>query len=169
MSIKNNQVKEQTQLLRKNTSLKNKPIIYFDMDGVLADFHRAIKEKVTPELAAKYGTDIDQIPGIFNDLYPIPGAIFAFKELSRSYDCYILSTAPWGNPEAWMEKRLWVEKHLGELGHKRLILSHNKHLNRGDYLIDDRLANGADRFEGEHLLFGGDAFPGWYEVLKYLA
>ena len=39
----------------------------------------------------------------------------------------------------------------------------------GDYLIDDRLANGSDRFEGEHLLFGGDEFPSWYEVLKYLA
>jgi len=164
-------VKFQIQVcpLGKEADLKNKPIIYFDMDGVLADFHRAIREKVTPELAVKYGEDIDQIPGIFKDLQPIPGAIFAFQELSRVYDCYILSTAPWGNPEAWMEKRLWVEKHLGVFGHKRLILSHNKHLNKGDYLIDDRLANGADKFEGEHILFGGDEFPSWYEVLKYLA
>jgi 5'(3')-deoxyribonucleotidase len=162
-------VKEQTKFLKEKSKLTNKAILYFDMDGVLADFHRAIREKVTPELAVQYGTDVDQIPGIFNDLHPIPGAIFAFEELSRLYDVYILSTAPWGNPEAWMEKRLWVEKHLGDLAHKRLILSHNKHLNRGDYLIDDRLANGADRFEGEHILFGGDEFPTWLEVLKYLA
>jgi 5'(3')-deoxyribonucleotidase len=138
------------------------------MDGVLADFHRAIKEKVTPELSDKYGTDIDQIPGIFKDLQPVPGAISAFKELSKYYDVYILSTAPWGNPEAWMEKRLWVEKHLGDLAHKRLILSHNKHLNIGDYLIDDRLANGADRFRGEHIMFGDATFPTWDKVLKYL-
>lgn len=161
-------MKEQTKLIGQRTELKNKPILYFDMDGVLADFHRAIREKVTPELAVQYGTDIDQIPGIFKDLEPIPGAIFAFQELSISYDVYILSTAPWGNPEAWMEKRLWVEKYLGAIAHKRLILSHNKHLNRGDYLIDDRLANGADRFEGEHILFGGDEFPNWAAVLKYL-
>ena len=151
-----------------NVELPCKQILYFDMDGVLADFHRAIREKVTPELAIKYGENIDQIPGIFNDLKPIKGAIFAFQELSQKYDCYILSTAPWGNPEAWMEKRLWVEKWLGLFGHKRLILSHNKHLNKGDYLIDDRLANGADKFEGEHLLFGGDEFPNWSAVLDYL-
>lgn len=138
------------------------------MDGVLADFNQAVAERVTPELAVKYGEDIDQIPGIFKDLQPIPGAIYAFEELSKYYDCYILSTAPWGNPEAWMEKRLWVEKHLGEVAHKRLILSHNKHLNRGDYLIDDRFANGADRFEGEHLLFGGEDFPNWSAILEYL-
>lgn len=145
-----------------------KPILYFDMDGVLADFNKALQERVTPELAMQYGEDLDQIPGIFNDLDPVPGAIYAFNELSDKYDCYILSTAPWGNPEAWMEKRLWVEKHLGEGAYKRLILSHNKHLNRGDYLIDDRLANGAGQFEGEHILFGSDEYPNWAAVLEYL-
>ena len=48
-----------------NVELPCKQILYFDMDGVLADFHRAIREKVTPELAVKYGENIDQIPGIF--------------------------------------------------------------------------------------------------------
>ena len=146
----------------------SKKILYFDMDGVLADFNKALQERVTPELAKEYGEDLDQIPGIFNDLDPIPGAIEAFNELSDIYDCYILSTAPWGNPEVWTEKRLWVEKHIGSNAYKRLILSHNKHLNRGDYLIDDRLANGADRFEGEHILFGSNKYPNWSTVLKYL-
>lgn len=150
------------------TCTKTKPIVYFDMDGVLADFHKALEERVTPELAAQYGENLDEIPGIFNDLDPVPGAIFAFQELSRHYDCYILSTAPWGNPEAWMEKRIWVEKHLGQDAYKRLILSHNKHLNYGDYLIDDRFANGAAHFQGEHIHFGGDRFPNWAAVLEYL-
>jgi 5'-nucleotidase len=162
-------VKEQVKHQNCKGNLKEKQIIYFDMDGVLADFNRALQEKVTPELAVKYGEDVDQIPGIFNDLKPVPGAIFAFQELSEKYDCYILSTAPWGNPEAWMEKRIWVETYLGKLAHKKLILSHNKHLNKGDYLIDDRLANGADKFEGEHILFGGDEFPNWATVIDYLS
>jgi len=152
----------------KNTSMPNKKILYFDMDGVLADFHRALAERLTPELAVKYGNNVDEIPGIFDDLPPMEGAIFAFQELSEHYDCYILSTAPWGNPQAWMEKRLWVEKYLGKDAHKRLILSHNKHLNRGDYLIDDRLANGSDRFEGEHIHFGSPQYPDWASVLEYL-
>ncbi|NCG08090.1 MAG: 2-C-methyl-D-erythritol 4-phosphate cytidylyltransferase, partial [Verrucomicrobia bacterium] len=59
------------------------------------------------------------------------------------FDSYILSTAPWGNPTAWSDKLEWVKKHLGEVAKKRLILSHNKQLNKGDYLIDDRSRNGA--------------------------
>jgi hypothetical protein len=35
-----------------------------------------------------------------------------------------------------------------------IILSHNKHLNIGDYLIDDHTKNGVHRFTGEHLHFG---------------
>jgi 5'(3')-deoxyribonucleotidase len=49
-----------------------------------------------------------------------------------------------------------------------LILSHNKHLNHGDYLIDDRDKNGADKFTGELILFGGEKFPHWDSVIEYL-
>ena len=43
-----------------------------------------------------------------------------------------------------------------------------KNLNYGDYLIDDRLANGADLFKGEHIHFGSDKFPNWESVCSYL-
>ena len=56
----------------------------------------------------------------------------------------------------------------GTPAYKRLILSHHKQLNVGDYLIDDRTANGADKFTGEHIHFGQDKFPDWNAVLKYL-
>ena len=46
-----------------------------------------------------------------------------------------------------------VEKYLGESASKRLILSHNKHLNVGEYLIDHRTANGAGQFSGMHIHF----------------
>ena len=48
------------------------------------------------------------------------------------------------------------------------ILTHHKNLNAGDFLIDDRTKNGADRFLGEHLLFGSERFPDWQAVLAYL-
>ncbi len=58
-------------------------------------------------------------------------------------------------------------KYLGKEAYKRLILTHNKNLNNGDYLIDDRLKNGADKFKGEHIHFGKDEFLGWEEVVEY--
>ena len=99
---------------------------------------------------------------------PVEGAIEAYGELTRHFDVYILSTAPWNNPSAWTDKLLWVKKYLGDLAHKRLILSHNKHLNDGDFLIDDRTANGAGDFKGEHVKFLSEEFQNWDDVLNYL-
>lgn len=61
-----------------------------------------------------------------------------------------------------------MKRHLGAAGHKRLILTHHKNLNAGHYLIDDRTKHGADRFAGEHILFGSARFPGWPSVMAYL-
>jgi 5'(3')-deoxyribonucleotidase len=99
---------------------------------------------------------------------PLPGAVESFEVLAGLYDTYILSTAPWENPSAWSDKLLWVKRHLGGAAHKRLILSHHKNLNDGDYLIDDRTKNGADRFRGEHIHFGTPPFPDWPAVVAYL-
>ncbi|WP_445666400.1 5' nucleotidase, NT5C type [Fodinibius sp. AD559] len=142
-------------------------IVYVDMDSVLVDFESGI-DRLSEETYQEYENDLDEVPGFFRDLPPVEGAIEAFHKLSKQYDVYILSTAPWQNPSAWIDKLLWVKKHLPQVAHKRLILSHNKHLNRGDYLIDDRTANGAGYFQGEHIHFGEEPFPDWDAVLDYL-
>jgi len=116
----------------------------------------------------EYRDDEDEIPGIFSLMLPKSGALETFKKVSKYYDTYILSTAPWKNPSAWSDKLLWVQKYLGDEAHKRLILSHNKHLNVGDYLIDDRDANGADRFTGQHLPFSQADCPNLETVEAYL-
>ena len=64
---------------------------------------------------------------------PLEGAIDAFETLSKKYDSFILSTAPWENSSAWKDKNEWVKKYLGKSAHKSLILSHHKNLNKGDY------------------------------------
>ena len=63
----------------------------------------------------------------------------------------------------------WVKRYLGDVVHKRLILTHHKNLNHGDFLVDDRPTHrGADRFVGELLHFGSDEFPDWPSVAAYL-
>ena len=137
------------------------------MDNVLVDFPSGISQ-LDESVKAKYNERLDEVPGIFSLMSPMPKAIESFKELSVLFDTYILSTAPWENPSAWSDKLLWVKNHIGTPAHKRLILSHHKNLNDGSYLVDDRTKNSADTFSGEHIHFGTTKFPDWDAVLHYL-
>lgn len=113
--------------------MKKRQIIYFDMDGVLVQYPEGQKDGVN-----------------FKDLEPIEEMVDLFHKLSNDdrYEVLIASTAPWSNPQAWQDKREWVEKRIGEDAFKSLILTHRKDLLIGDYLIDDRPANGAKDFKG---------------------
>ena len=137
------------------------------MDNVLVDFPSAF-EKIPKRYLFTHKEKMDEVPGIFSLMDPIQGAIESFNELSSLFDTYILSTSPWENDSAWSDKLKWVKNYLGQNAYKRLILSHHKNLNSGDFLIDDRLANGVDKFTGEHIHFGTDKFPNWVSVVDYL-
>jgi 5'(3')-deoxyribonucleotidase len=147
--------------------------LYIDMDNTLVDFKTRL-EGVAPSVLKQYEGRVDEIPGFFAVMQPMPGAIEAFHELSGLFDTYILSTAPWGNPSAWQHKVEWVQMHLGmdeeSPAYKRLILSHHKNLNRGDFLVDDRpYHRGADEFVGEVIHFGSEEFPDWPTVVAHLS
>lgn len=148
-----------------------KKIVYIDMDNVLVDFQSGI-DQLDPKTITKYGDDLDDVPSIFSLMEPMMGAIDGVKKLLVHFDIYVLSTAPWKNPSAWSDKVKWIQKHFG-IGedsplYKRLIISHHKNLNNGDYLIDDRDKNGALDFKGELILFGSNDFPNWGAVISYL-
>jgi len=144
-----------------------KKVVYVDMDNVLVDFQSGI-DQLNDDIFKKYDGRLDEVPDIFGLMQPMENAIESYIELTKHYDVYILSTSPWENETALIDKLRWVKKFLGEVAYKRLILSHHKNLNKGDYLIDDRIKNGAKEFEGEHIHFGKDQFPNWESVLKYL-
>jgi 5'(3')-deoxyribonucleotidase len=67
---------------------------------------------------------------------------------------------------------MWIKKYFGEGPenpfYKKVVLTHNKHLNIGDFLIDDRAKNGASEFSGEWIQFGSEKFPDWDSVIEYL-
>lgn len=144
-----------------------KKILYIDMDGVLVDFPSAFPHLSEKTLKA-YENRLDEVPGIFSKMDPMKHAIESFHLLADKFDTYILSTAPWKNPSAWIDKLHWVQKYLGKAAHKRLILSHNKHLNVGDFLVDDRPNNGARDFTGEWIQFGSSGFEDWLKVRDHL-
>ena len=144
-----------------------KKVLYIDMDNVLVDFPSGIAH-VAPEIVQQFDGRLDEVPGIFALMEPMAHAIESYEKLAETFDTYILSTSPWENPTAWSDKLLWVKKFLGKSAYKRLILSHHKHLNHGDFLVDDRTKNGADRFRGELILFGSPEFPDWPTVVSHL-
>ena len=76
--------------------------LFFDMDGVLVDFQSGI-DKLSEETKREYEGRLDEVPGIFSLMDPMPGAIEAAHTLSGHYEVYILSTAPWNNPSAWTD------------------------------------------------------------------
>jgi 5'(3')-deoxyribonucleotidase len=136
------------------------------MDGVLCDFDKRAKELEVNE--GIKGHKLFKHPSAYKDLEPIEVAIEAWHALQEKYETYILSTPPWSNPDAWSEKRKWVEEHLGKTSTKKLILCHNKGIVKGDFLIDDRIANGVADFEGKHIHFANEEYPTWSEVLQHL-
>ena len=149
----------------------NKKVIWIDMDGVLVDFGRHIETvmRENPYLNEEYEGREDEIPNIFRHATPIEGAIEAVRKLEESgkYELYIATAAPWGNPTAAMDKRLWIVEHFGDLFVKKMAITHLKNMLIGDYLIDDRTKNGAGEFNGTHIHFGQNGTD-WNEVLRLL-
>lgn len=141
-----------------------KPTIYFDMDGVLADFFNpafaacnealcfgataddyrrshgkfSIEEyfRITPR---KFWGIIDSEPGFWECLPVLRQGVSAFNEYAADprFDVYVL-TSPSANPHCIYGKAVWLQKHLG-VGVKRVIYTGNKHLlaHPGALLIDD--------------------------------
>lgn len=148
-----------------------KKTVYIDMDNVLVDFKTGI-DKLDEQTLKEYAGNLDEVPGIFSKMDPFENAIESVHKLAQHYELYVLSTAPWLNPSAWIDKVKWIQRHFGKdensIFYKRLIISHHKNLNKGHYLIDDRPNNGAKDFEGEWIHFGSDKFLNWESVTAYL-
>ena len=142
-----------------------KDICYVDMDFVLCNYGKArtialLKdpEIVYPQSQYKF----------FENIEPVVGAIESYKMLKTKYNVLILSKPSVINPLSYTEKRNWVEKCLGYEECQNLILSCDKTLLRGRYLIDDYVQIGLLQPEWEHIQFGSDKFPTWESVINYL-
>lgn len=135
------------------------------MDGVIADFIGSFRKWYHPET--------NKFPqsnwGFFANLEPIEGGVEAVKELMEYYDVYILTRPSYQNILCYTEKRIWIEKYFGLEFCKKIIMSCNKSLLKGDYLIDDTLEHGQTEFEGELLHFGsGNSYEDWNSIKEYL-
>lgn len=141
-------------------------VVFVDMDDVLCSYTAAHNAALKSDPTQKFP---QSIPGFFQNLASIPGAIAAVNELRQLCDVFVLSAPSTRNPLSYTEKRLCIERNFDYDFTERLILSPNKGLLKGDYLIDDHAkGKGQDLFEGQLILFGSDDFPDWSTVLNHL-
>lgn len=165
--------------MMKNMSLEiREKTILVDRDGVLADFHKGLQMRWEAEHPFLYSvptenlTDINPLlcypeelrpylrrimfaPGFMEDLPPVPGAIEAINEMREAGFNVKICTIVFGNIPHWSaEKISWNIRHLGKSWTDDIILTPDKTLIKGDYLIDDKpRISGAMSPEWEHILF----------------
>lgn len=139
--------------------------VYVDMDGVLCNFYKAAKQALADNPNQKYP---QSQWGFFLKLEEIEGAIEGFKKLQEKYDVWILTRPSFRNVNCYTEKAQWVWDHLGYDVVEKTIMSPDKSLLKGDYLIDDQGNAGQEEFEGEWIRFKTEKFPEWKSVVEYL-
>lgn len=146
--------------------MKNKQIVYVDMDGTLCDY--ASQHKQYSEWFPERDF-VQSTIGFFRSMKPIKGAIDGVNALMDDFDVYILSAPSGKNPHSYSEKRVWIGDHFGGEFYEKLILSNYKNLNVGDFLIDDFAeGKGQEDFQGELIHFGLSPFEKWEAVVDYL-
>ncbi len=139
-------------------------IVYVDMDDVLVNYTEAVtfKKFQKPEQAYPQAE-----LGFFSCLAPKIGGIAVMKKMLEhpEIEPYIATAPSLQNPLCYMEKRIWVEQHLGMEYVSRLIIIPNKGLLKGDILIDDHVeGKGQEFFKGDLWQFGSIRFPDWSAV-----
>lgn len=145
---------------------KNKEVtVYIDMDGVIADFDKAMKER------GLTGNDLKMLRGTYRELEVADGAREGITALiDMGFDLHIATKIPDNNPYAATEKLLWLREHFPELAVNVTITPNKGQLGTvDDYLIDDRphKANIVN-FQGTCLHFGPEGkYQNWKTVIEY--
>ena len=139
--------------------------IFCDMDGTLCDFMGAFHYYKEKDSKVKYP---QSKVGFFENLRPLPGAIESFNLLKEHYDMWILTRPSFKNIHCFSEKAQWILDNLGFDVLENMVISGDKSIVKGDFLIDDHHGDGQPEFEGEWIHFGQKDFENWEKVTEYL-
>ena len=162
----------------KENGKRDRMIILVDQDGPLADFERGFLEKWRAQFPHEFFMPLHQrknfyvrddypkdlrdkvesiyfAPNFYLNLPPVTGSIEALRTLFLLGHDVRICTSPLSRYEnCVLEKYQWIEKHLGRDFTKRIILSKDKALIKGHFLIDDKPAiENAETAEWEHIIY----------------
>lgn len=114
---------------------KSRPIVYVDMDGVLADFFGEIARQHEVDYwreIHRQDIGIDQIaqePGFFANLPPLPNAESFMKGLLKLTDQYSILSSPLMSEveQSSEEKTEWLQKYLRKRQPQAIVFDHEKY------------------------------------------
>ncbi|CEM09910.1 unnamed protein product [Vitrella brassicaformis CCMP3155] len=154
-------------------------IILIDMDGTLVDwdagFYAHWKDRSSVDRTVSYAMeecvpknyrqeamDIFHSKGFFLNLPPYPGAIEALKAMTAAgYEVWIATSPIKTSHYCAQEKLEWVLKHLGQEWIAKTILTQDKTVLRGDFLIDDKpFIKGAQQAHSWHQIIFDQPYNG---------
>jgi 5'(3')-deoxyribonucleotidase len=122
--------------------MKKPKILYIDLDDTLADFFKATRDKW-----GMVQEDKMYEPNFFFNLDPIPGAQGAVRRLmTMGFDIWILTQPLAEHHASYSDKVKWVGVHFPHLWNK-IVMTQDKGLHVGDYLIDDNSDKWKSKFE----------------------
>jgi 5'-nucleotidase len=157
----------------------SKPVILVDQDGPLAQFEARFEAlwrqrhpthpfvewdarrtwAIEEEYDEIYHNDIFTImdePGFFTELPIVPGAAVGINHLDAMFpgQVFICTSPMKSNPTCASDKMGWIGHHLGQKWLKKTIITADKTVVNGDYLIDDKYnITGLMEPAWEHILF----------------
>lgn len=163
--------------------------VLVDLDGVLADFEGAVAARVladhgflhtihprdrrgfsfvddyTARFGAGFAAGIKPLmheAGFYETLRPLPGAVDGVGELiARGWHVVICTAPSLTNPTCASDKFRWVATHLGDEHARRVVVTKDKTLVAGRFLLDDNPeVSGAHPPVWTHLLVGTPANTG---------
>lgn len=122
------------RLFELKNNLKSRPIVFLDMDGVLADFHNTVARehgKETFDQLKRGEMAIEQSakkPGFIANLPKLSNAEKLVKNVTKMAGEYSILSSPLMSrvEQSSKEKAEWLQKHLGGAQPKTVVFDHEK-------------------------------------------
>lgn len=116
-------------------SYPSKPIVYVDMDGVLADFFGEVARKHAVEYWREIHrkdigvNQVAQEPGFFKSLPPMPNAANLMRGVLKLCKSYSILSSPLMSDvdQSSEEKAQWLDRHLAKHQPQAIIFDHEKY------------------------------------------
>ena len=139
------------KLFELENSYQARPVVYIDMDGVLADMwgevarHHGVDHWRTARKTHKRIEQVAKRPGFFRRLPPLPNAARLIRSVLKAVGEYSILSSPMQSrvEQSSEEKTDWLQHHLKRNAPTAIIYDHNKekYARRSDgthnILIDD--------------------------------